>query len=86
MAEPRDPDRPVEPPVREREVIVTDGGRRGGGVGAIVGVVALVAVLVIVLFATGIIGGGDGDGVDTPTIEVPDQVDIDVSDAGGGEG
>lgn len=81
MAEPRDPNRPEEPVVREREVIVTDGGRRGGGVGAIVAVVALVAVIVIALFATGVIGGGD-----SPTVEVPEQIDIDVSDAGGGEG
>lgn len=45
---------------REREVIVTDGGR-GGGSGAIIAVVLLVALLVVLylIFGTHLLRGSD---------------------------
>ena len=86
---PNDPQNP--PPAREREIIVTnDGGGRGGGTGAIVAVVALVAVVVILLFVFNVIGGGgaggEGGGDTNVEVPVPDDIEVDVTDAGGGEG
>lgn len=65
---------------REREIIVTDGGRGTGSVvAAIVGIV-LVALVAWLLFA--FIGGSDaGDG----GAGVPDEVDVNV-DTGSGNG
>lgn len=76
-------------PVREREVIVTDGGRRGGGAGAVIA--TIVGVLVVLLLAFLLLGGfGGSDGgenvdVEAPSLEVPDEVNVDV-EGGGTEG
>lgn len=46
---------------REREVIVTEGGDRGGGFGMLAGVILVLAVLAILFFVfkDRILGGGD---------------------------
>lgn len=69
---------------REREVIVTDGGHRGGGgLGMVLGVLITIGVLVLLGFPIfgGIFSGGDGGDAG---VQVPDEVDINVND--GGEG
>lgn len=58
---------------REREVIVTDGGRSSGS-GAIIAVVLLIALLVVLflVFGQDLIGGGDTKDIDADIkIETP---------------
>jgi len=67
-------------PVREREVIVTEGNRGPGGVLAVLlGIAAL--VLVAWLLITNM-GDGDGD-ADAPSFDVPEQIDVNVNDGDG---
>lgn len=68
-------------PVREREVIVTDGNR--GGPGGVLAVLLGVAALVLVAWLL-ITNLGDGDGeVDAPAFDVPEQIDVNVNDGDG---
>ncbi|HSK23434.1 MAG TPA: hypothetical protein VK906_09675 [Egicoccus sp.] len=77
------PNDPSRPPEREREIIVTDGGRRGGGAGTAIAVILGVIVVIVLLWMlfTGVFTGG-GDSVN---VDIPDEVDVNV-DAGDGEG
>ena len=71
-------------PVREREVIVTDGGRRGGGAGAaLAAVVGVLVVLLLAFLLFGGFGGGDGEAdIDAPAIDAPEEINI--NDGGDG--
>ena len=75
-------------PVREREVIVTDGGRGRGPGGMIAAIVAIVAVLLVAwLLITNLGGDGEGDvNVDLPDTNVNVEGGGDGGDGGGGEG
>lgn len=69
---PRDARRePVREPRREREVIVTGGGGAGGIIAAIV---AVIVVLIIGYFVVQAIQSSD-----TPQVNVPDEVQVDVN-------
>lgn len=74
---------PDQPNTREREVIVTDGGRRGPGIGGVIA--AVVGAIVVLLLAWMLFfqGGGEGGDVEVP---VPDDVNVDVNDGGGDAG
>lgn len=67
---------------REREIIVTDTGPRGGGVGAVVAaIVGLIIVLLVgwfLLNMVGVIGqaGDEGGGAD---------IEVEVPEGGGGQ-
>lgn len=71
---------PNEPATtREREVIVTNDGRRGYG-GIVVAVLAIVVIALIGLFVVNALSGdGDGGGV-----SVPDEIDVNVDSGSGG--
>lgn len=58
-----------------------ESGRGGGGFGAVAAIIAVVALLLVMWF---IFGGGGGD---SSTVEVPEQINVDVNaPSGGGEG
>lgn len=79
---PRDP--AYREPIREREVIVTDRGDRGPG-GVIATLIGIAALVLIVWLLITSLGGGS----DAPTMEVPDDVNVNVQpmeDAAGGAG
>lgn len=81
--EPRSDERRA--PEREREVIVTDGGRRSSGVGAVIA--AIIGVIVVGLIAWFLFAGGFGtsDGDDASVnVDVPEEVNVDTD--GGGDG
>lgn len=83
----RDPrtDERTHPPEREREVIVTDGGRRSSGVGTVIAAILGIIVVALIawfLFASGF-GGGEGDDA-TLNVDVPEEVNVDT-DGGGAE-
>lgn len=63
---------PVREPRREREVIVTDGGRGPGGI--IAAIVAVIVVLIIGYFVVPAIQSSDA-----PEVNVPDEVQVDVN-------
>ena len=63
---------------REREVVVTDGGRRSNGVSAFIALLAVALVVIVAIFAFNALSGSDGE-------IVPDEVDVNV-DTGGGSG
>lgn len=65
---------------REREVIVTDGGR-SSGVGTVIA--AVLGLLIVLLVGWFLFAGFGGDSGDT-SIDVPDEVDVNVDP--GGEG
>jgi len=66
---PRDP--AYREPIREREVIVTDGDRGPGGVIAtLIGIAALVLIVWLLITSLG--------GSDAPTMEVPDDINVNV--------
>jgi hypothetical protein len=69
---PNEPERRVE-----RETVVTDGG--GGGAGVAIAVIVAIIAIVVLLF---VFLGGNGN--DT-TIDVPDEVDVDVTDETNGD-
>lgn len=72
-------------PEREREVIVTDGGRSGTGIGAVIA--AIIGVIVVGLIAWFLFAGGFGtaDGDDASVnVDVPEEVNVDT-DGGGGD-
>ena len=66
---------------REREVIVTDGGRSGGG--AAVAIVAIVLVLLVALFF--LFGRGMLNG-EPATKSIKADVDVNLPSTGGGSG
>jgi hypothetical protein len=67
----------------EREVIVTDGGRRGGGIGAVIAAV-IGAIVVLLLAWLLFFGGGDGDAeLEAPSVDVPEDVNVDIDEGGG---
>lgn len=68
--------------VREREVIVTDGGSRGFG-GAMMAIVALVALVLVGILAFNMFAGGGGGDESV----IPDEVNLNIDGgSGGGEG
>ena len=72
----------AENTVREREVIVTDNGRDRSGVGGLmIGLIGLVVLIVVAVVGINLIGGSDG-----PSMDVPDEVNINVPDSGGSGG
>lgn len=76
---PRDPAH--REPVREREVIVTDSGDRGPGgvIATLVGIAAL--VLIVWLLITSLGGGGDA-----PTMQMPEDINVNVQPEEGAGG
>lgn len=72
---------PEQPPAREREVIVTDGGSRSGMSGAIVAVLAVVVIALIAWFAISMLGGTASES--GPSIEVPSEINVDTGSGGG---
>ena len=79
-----------EAPVRDREVIITDGARDDSPFGVIAAIVAIALVLLLgwfLLNAVGVLGGnatteGTDVEVDAPALEVPDDINVNVdSDA-----
>jgi hypothetical protein len=98
MANPNDPNQqpaqqqpvqqqPVQQPPpreREREVIVTDGGRRGGSGAVIAAVLGVLAVILVIwLLAGGLFIGSEGGDA---TVDVPSEMDVNVDSGDGGEG
>ena len=84
--QPRRPaDEPPREPVREREVIVTngDGGRRSGMGSALVAVVAIIVLAVIGIVVVNAIGGSGGE---SPDVNLSPDVNVSVPDGGGGNG
>lgn len=73
------PDPAYREPIHEREVIVTDRDRGPGGLIALL--VGIAAVVLIVWLVVSNLGAVTGDG--GTTVDVPDQVDINVDDARG---
>lgn len=77
------PEHPEQAP-RDREIIVTNGG--GAGAGVAIGI----AIAVVVLVVLGFLFFGGNDGADTPSVDIPDEVDLNVdvdgADDGGDEG
>lgn len=73
------------PPAREREVIVTntDGGRSGMS-GALVAVLAIVVIAIVGILIVNAIGSA-ADNMDAPSVDVPEEVNVDVSGGGGGQ-
>lgn len=71
-----------QPPQREREVIVTnnDSGRSGMS-GAVVAVLAIVVIAIVGLLIVNAIGGA-AENMEGPS--VPDEVDVNVGEGGGG--
>lgn len=67
---------------REREVIVTD-GNRSSGVGTVIA--AVLGLLIVLLVGWFLFAGFGGDGDDT-TIDVPDEVDVNVDPGSGDSG
>ncbi len=65
---------------REREVIVTDGGRNGGFGGTLVAIIGILVILLVGYFAVQAIGGSDGGS------PIPDSVDVNITDSGGSGG
>lgn len=75
---------PPREPVREREVVVTD-GRRDSSSGPLMAIIAIVVVLIVGYFIFQAIAGMDfGGGGDAPA--VPEDVNVDVNLPDGGEG
>lgn len=73
------------PPEREREVIVTDGGRRSSMSGVVVAVLAVIVIAIVGILVVNAIGGTDGDvDMEAPAVEVPDDVNVDVNEGGDG--
>lgn len=62
----------------EREVIVTDGGSRGGGMIVAV-IIGILGILLAIWLFTNLGGGGETD-------VIPDEVNINVDDATGDGG
>lgn len=82
-----DPHHHPDPPVHEREVIVTDGGRRGPGIGGVlVAVVAIIVLVVLGLVIVNAIQGSVDEMEDGPNVEVPSDIDVDVDENGGNGG
>lgn len=73
------PDPAYREPIREREVIVTDRDRGPGGLIALL--VGIAAVVLIVWLVVSNLGAVTGDG--GTTVDVPDQIDVNVDDARG---
>lgn len=75
---PRDPAH--REPIREREVIVTDQGGRGPGgvIATLVGIAALVLIVWLLITSLG--------GSDAPTMEVPEDINVNVQSDEGAEG
>lgn len=74
---------PNQPSTREREVIVTDGGRRGPGIGGVIA--AVVGAVVVLLLAWMLFFQGGGGDVEEPSdvdIEAPVPDDVDVNEGG----
>ena len=71
--QPQQPQRPPAPEVhRERELIVTDSGRRGSGPGTAVIVIFAFAALIVVALLAFTFMQRDGGGI------VPDELDINI--------
>lgn len=71
---------------REREVIVTDSGRSGSGVSTVVAaIIGIILVLLVGWFLFNLLGTTDGGDGGT-TVDVPDEVNVDVEDGAGGGG
>lgn len=72
---------------REREVIVTDGGRGNGMSTVVAAVIGIILVLLVGWFLFNVVGGADSGDSGGAEIDVPSEVNVDVDDgAGGGEG
>jgi len=71
-----------QPPAREREVIVTNDGGRSGMSGALVAVLAIVVIAIVGILIVNAIGGAAED-VEAPSVDVPSEVNVDVSGGGG---
>ena len=66
-----------QPPVREREVIVTnDGGGRSGLSGVVVAVLAIIVIAIVAVVLVNALGGATDEG--GPSIEVPSEVNVDT--------
>lgn len=83
--QPREPrqEPPAEPPVREREVIVTNGdGGRSGIASALIAVVAIIVLVIIGFAVVNALGGSSGE---APAPDV--DVSVPAPDVeGGGDG
>jgi len=66
-------------PIHEREVIVTDRDRSPGGLIALL--VGIAAVVLIVWLVVSNLGAVTGDG--GTTVDVPDQIDVNVNEGQG---
>lgn len=73
---PRDP--AYREPVREREVIVTEGRGPGGLIALLVGIAAVVLIVWLVVSNLGAVTGDGGT-----TVDVPEQIDVNVNDGQG---
>lgn len=83
MADPRTPPENRPP---EREVIVTDtGGGRSAMSGVVVAVLAIIVLAIVGILVVNAIGD-TADDVDAPSVEVPEDVEVDVDNGGGDDG
>lgn len=76
--------RRTEEPVREREVIVTD-GRRSSGVGTVIAAVLGILAVLLVGYLLFNAFGGEGGGTDELNLDAPEEVDVNLNE-GGAEG
>lgn len=81
MADPRTPPPESRPPEREREVIVTDSGGRSGMSGVVVAVLAIIVIAIVGILVVNAIGD-TADDMEAPSVEVPEDVNVDVNDGG----
>jgi hypothetical protein len=73
-------------PVRDREVVVRDGGSPFGAIAAIIGLILVLVIGYFLLQAAGIFGGGGETNINAPSVEIPSDVNVDVNSGGGTQG
>lgn len=69
--------------VREREVIVTNGGApERSGIAGVIGILIAAAAVVLVVWL--VVGSGVFDGGGDIEADIPDEVDVNIDDGGTG--